>query len=77
MKPPELTLEEYAVPMIKVTWMAGRTPAQKQAVAARITDALCEESGVTPEQCWIVFHDVASTDWAAGGTLVGDSYRVP
>ena len=58
--------------MVNVTWMSGRTAEQKQAVAARITDALCEESGVTPEQCWIVFTDVAPRDWAANGRLVGD-----
>ena len=58
------------MPVVTVEWVAGRTRAQKQAVAARITAAVAEEGGVRPEDVWMVFQDVDPGDWAVGGRLV-------
>lgn len=59
------------MPLVTVTWLAGRTAEQKRAVAAGITDALAG-TGVHPSDVWVVFTDVGSGDWAVAGRLVGD-----
>ena len=58
------------MPMVTVEWLAGRSTAQKQEVAARITAAVSEAGDTDPGSVWIVFRDVEPTDWASGGDLI-------
>lgn len=57
------------MPFVKVEWMAGRSDEQKASLAGRITDAVCDVTGVGPDDVWIVFADVPAGDWALGGRL--------
>ena len=59
------------MPVVKIEWLDGRTTAQKQALAAALTDAFVAVAHVTPEQVWIVFEDVKRSDWAMAGKLLG------
>jgi 4-oxalocrotonate tautomerase len=59
------------MPIVRIEWMAGRTLDQKQAVAEQVTQAVAEIGHVRPEDVWVLFTDVAPSDWAASGRLVG------
>lgn len=61
------------MPVVTVDWVAGRTLEQKRDLAARITTAVAEASGLDPSAVWVVFNDKAREDWAVGGRLVADS----
>ncbi len=61
------------MPMVKVSWIAGRSTEQKKQVAARITEAVAEIGGVSAKSVWVVFDDVDPQDWAIDGRLVADS----
>lgn len=56
--------------MIEVAWLAGRTAEQKRQLAARITDAFVEVTGLPPDAIWVVFRDVPPQDWCVGGRPV-------
>ena len=59
------------MPMVTVEWLEGRTPEQKQQLAASLTDAFVAIAKVKPEQVWIMFQDVKRSDWAMSGKLLG------
>jgi len=46
---------------------------QKRALADAITRALVEIAKTTPDQCHVIFQDVARHDWAQNGKLASDS----
>jgi len=54
------------MPLVTVDLMPGRTEAQKDAFARRLTAAMCEELGTTPDQVWLIFREVEPTDWYTG-----------
>lgn len=58
------------MPVVTIEWIAGRSREQKQAIAARVTDALCADGDVAPGDVWVVFRDVEAGDWAVAGRLV-------
>ncbi len=58
------------MPMITVDWLEGRTPAQKAALVAAVTQALVDIAHVPKEQVWIVFRDVTRANWAMAGKLL-------
>lgn len=60
------------MPMIRVEMFEGRTVEQKRRIAARLTDALVEETGVSRGAVWVQFSDFARSDWALGGELYAD-----
>ena len=61
------------MPVIKIEWLAGRTPQQKAKLADAITQAFMAAAQVPKEQVWIVFEDVQRSDWAMGGKLLEES----
>ena len=60
------------MPMIRVEWLEGRTPQQKQQLTAAITQACVDIARVPKEQVWIVFQDVKRSDWAMAGKLLAE-----
>ena len=58
------------MPVVKIEWLAGRTPQQKAKLADAITRAFVDVAQVQKEQVWIVFEDVPRSDWAMGGKLL-------
>jgi 4-oxalocrotonate tautomerase len=44
----------------------------KQVVAAEITQIIVKNTGTPAEYIFVIFEDVAPSDWAGGGKLFGD-----
>ncbi len=65
------------MPTIRVEMFEGRTPEQKRALAAALTDACVRTIGATPASVDILFFDIAKQDWASGGTLWSDRGAPP
>lgn len=60
------------MPVIRIEMFEGRTPDQKRACAAAVTQAFIDTCGGTPASVHIVFQDVAKSDWAVAGRLCSD-----
>ena len=63
------------MPYVRVQTVRGRTAEQKAAVAEAITHALVEHMGAVAEHVYVVFEDVAATDWVVGGLTVAERRR--
>jgi len=61
------------MPMVKVSWVAGRSIEQKKQLAARITAAVSEIGDIPAKSVWVVFDDVDPHDWAIEGRLIAES----
>jgi 4-oxalocrotonate tautomerase len=59
------------MPVVRVSWFEGKDHAQKEAVAAEITDSIVRNTGTDPKYIYIIFDDVRPSDWAGGGKLFG------
>jgi len=59
----------YKMPVIRVSWWAGRTKEQKEKVVEAITKDITAITGCPKEHVWIIFEDVKKSDWAIGGNL--------
>jgi 4-oxalocrotonate tautomerase len=64
------------MPVVTVSWWAGRTQEEKAKVAREITDVLAG-IGVPPQATHIVFQDVSKDDWAIGGQIVSTTQARP
>ncbi len=60
------------MPLVNVHMAAGRTPAQKRALMAAITDAMVEHIGAPPESVRVWIDEFPNTDFMAGGELLAD-----
>jgi 4-oxalocrotonate tautomerase len=69
--------EGIEMPDVHITWLEGRTVEQKRKVAQRITQVLMEEADAKSESTHIVFVDVPTTNFAAGGITVADKKANP
>lgn len=63
------------MPMVTVQMIEGRDPAQKEAAAKAITRALVDHCGAHAEHVYVVFQDVAPTDWVVAGETVAERKR--
>lgn len=57
------------MPIVTVHMLEGRTLDQKRRLAARITDALIEETGARREMIQVRFLNVSKEEWGRGGLL--------
>jgi 4-oxalocrotonate tautomerase len=57
------------MPTIRVELFEGRSPQQKAALAARMTQACVDVLGGSPASVDVIFVDVARHDWATAGVL--------
>ena len=57
------------MPTIRVEMFEGRTPDQKKALAAALTEATVRTLGGSAESVDILFFDIKKQDWATGGVL--------
>lgn len=55
------------MPTIRVEMLEGRTPEQKRALAAALTEACARTIGAAPESIDVLLFDIAKQDWAKGG----------
>ncbi|HZT55193.1 MAG TPA: 4-oxalocrotonate tautomerase [Burkholderiaceae bacterium] len=65
------------MPTIRVEMFEGRTPDQKRALVAALTDACVRTLGTSPDSVDILLFDIAKQDWATGGTLWSDKGAAP
>lgn len=59
------------MPVVRVSWFEGKDHDQKQKVAAEITDSIVRNTGTEAKYIYVIFDDVAKSDWAGDGKLYG------
>ncbi|MBN3753720.1 4-oxalocrotonate tautomerase [Paraburkholderia sp. Tr-20389] len=60
------------MPIIRLEMLSGRTPEQKVALAEALTRETARIAECAPKDVQIVFAEVAPTNWAVGGRIVGN-----
>ena len=58
------------MPVVKVIWFEGKDQKAKQAVAKDITESIVRNTGTDAKYIYVVFEDVALSDWAVGGEFM-------
>lgn len=66
-------LKEHIMPVVRVSWFEGKEHAQKAAVAADITQSIVKHTGTDANYIYVIFEDVAASDWAGAGKLFGEA----
>lgn len=59
------------MPVVRVSWFEGKSHAEKAAVAAEITESIVRNTGTDPKYIYVIFEDVAPSNWAGEGKLFG------
>jgi 4-oxalocrotonate tautomerase len=59
------------MPVVTIELIAGRTAAQKKALAERITEAMVETCNARADDVSGLFVDIAPGDWFVAGASVG------
>ncbi len=59
------------MPVVRVTWFEGKDTPAKQLVAAEITESIVRHTDTDPKYIYVIFEDVAPSDWAGEGRLFG------
>jgi 4-oxalocrotonate tautomerase len=59
------------MPVVRVSWFEGKDHAQKQKVAAEITESIVRHTATDPNYIYVIFEDVKPADWAGAGKLFG------
>lgn len=59
------------MPVVRVSWFEGKDHAQKQKVAAEITESIVRHTATDPHYIYVIFEDVKASDWAGAGKLFG------
>jgi phenylpyruvate tautomerase PptA (4-oxalocrotonate tautomerase family) len=62
------------VPIVRVSWWAGRQQEDKQVLARAITAAM-SELGIPVAATQVVFEDVSKEDWFIGGVPAAEQGR--
>lgn len=61
------------MPVVRVSWFEGKDHAQKEKVAAEITQSIVTNTGTDASYIYVIFEDVKASDWAGGGKLYGEA----
>lgn len=60
------------MPLVQISVATGRTRAQKDDLAHRITRAVCDSLSAPVESVRVILTEVAEDDWFAGGVSLKD-----
>lgn len=60
------------MPVVRVAWFEGKDTPTKQKVAEEITESIVRNTGTDAKYIYVIFEDVAASDWAGGGKLYGE-----
>jgi 4-oxalocrotonate tautomerase len=60
------------MPVVRVSWCAGKDAKAKKAVAAEITESIVKNTGTDAKYIYVLFEDIAPSDWAGAGKLFGE-----
>src|SRR3954462_12500322 len=63
------------MPVVTVDWLDGRSPEQKQALVAGITQLIHSIGGSPTENVNVVLHDVPANNWGRGGQLISEQLK--
>jgi 4-oxalocrotonate tautomerase len=69
--------KEYSMPVVRVSWFEGKEHAAKEAVAKDITESIVKNTGTDANYIYVIFEDVAPSDWAGAGKLFGGAPDKP
>ena len=58
------------MPFVNIRILEGHTQQRKDEIARRVTEAISEVAALPEAAVWVVFEDVARTDWYAAGAPV-------
>ena len=61
------------MPMVRVTWLEGRTDEQKKQIALAITDVMAGIGNAFRDRVDVVFEDIPMNQWATGGVFASNS----
>ncbi|MBJ7514694.1 MAG: 4-oxalocrotonate tautomerase family protein [Stenotrophomonas sp.] len=61
------------MPVVRVSWFEGKDATAKKAVAAEITESIVKNTGTDPSYIYVIFEDVAPSNWAGAGKLFGEA----
>jgi 4-oxalocrotonate tautomerase len=64
---------KFNMPVVRVSWFEGKDAKAKQAVAAEVTESIVRNTGTPAEYIYVIFEDVAPSDWAGAGKLFGET----
>lgn len=59
------------MPVVRVSWFEGKDHAQKEKVAAEITESIVRNTATDPAYIYVIFEDIKPADWAGAGKLFG------
>ncbi|MDZ5711172.1 MULTISPECIES: 2-hydroxymuconate tautomerase [Jeotgalibacillus] len=60
------------MPIVTVKMIEGRSDDQKRALVEKVTDAVVETTGATPDKVSIIIEEMKKTDYGVGGVRVSD-----
>ena len=55
------------MPIVRIELLQGRTPAIKEELIVRVTDAIVTTLGVDPDQVRVLLYELPPEHWAVGG----------
>ena len=61
------------MPFINIQILRGHSQERKNEIARRVTEAVSEVAELPREAIWVVFEDVAASDWYVAGRAVEKS----
>ncbi len=61
------------MPFVNIQILQGHSKQRKDEIARRVVDALSEVAELPREAIWVVFDDVAASDWYVAGKAVADA----
>jgi 4-oxalocrotonate tautomerase len=59
------------MPVVRVSWFEGKNHDMKTKVAAEITESIVRNTGIDAKYIYVIFEDVAPSNWAGDGKLFG------
>lgn len=60
------------MPFVHINWLEGRSVDQKRELARRVTEAVSEVAKIPPDRVHVIFRDMKTEDYGAGGELFID-----
>tara|TARA_R110001599_G_scaffold353880_1_gene601986 strand:+ start:100646 stop:100867 length:222 start_codon:yes stop_codon:yes gene_type:complete len=60
------------MPIIQMNMMENRTAAQKQELARRVCEAVCQVLDAKPESVRIMIHELGPHDFSVGGVTMAE-----
>jgi 4-oxalocrotonate tautomerase len=60
------------MPFVNIRLIEGRSQQQKDEIAKRVNDVICDVLKLPNDDTWVVFEDIPAEGWYVGGTTVAE-----